>query len=294
MSMLLAFQATARTGSFTNAAEELSLTQSAISRQVQLLEQMLGANLFDRSSRNIKLTPQGAMFYADIKVAIEQIRRASAKIYNSKNESNSLHIAVLPMFASKWLMPRLGSYQGKHPEAKITLTSRSSAFHLLDSSVDAFITLDSEKPRDFVCQNILTANAVVIASPTLLKNKRLSNITDLYEHHLLETTSLYPSWREACLENNVDISRLKFGHKYEYTAHLIQAVIDGLGIAIVSDIFIEEELKNSLLSVAQIDSFSLRPKTYSAFHPQSIEANSSLHYFISWLLAQSTLDNSSK
>lgn len=108
MSSLLAFEASARHSSFTRAAEELSLSQSAVSRQVQSLEELLGVELFDRVSRHIALTEVGRIYSLEVAGALSRIRDATVQAIAYRSGGGSLHLAVLPAFGTKWLLPRQG------------------------------------------------------------------------------------------------------------------------------------------------------------------------------------------
>ena len=110
MSLLVAFEAAARQLSFTRAANELSLTQSAVSRQVAALEALLEITLFHREGRQIALTEVGAMYQRELTGALQRIRSASLQAMAFRAGRGSLHLATLPTFASKWLMPRLKDF----------------------------------------------------------------------------------------------------------------------------------------------------------------------------------------
>src|SRR5580693_311790 len=110
MSLLVAFEAAARHLSFTRAADELSLTQSAISRQVAALEALLEVTLFRREGRQITLTEVGAKYQRELSGALQRIRSASLQVMAFREGRGSLHLAALPTFASKWLMPRLKDF----------------------------------------------------------------------------------------------------------------------------------------------------------------------------------------
>src|SRR5688572_24738703 len=105
MSLLVAFEAAARHRSFTRAGQELSLTQSAVSRQVQALENLLNVKLFRRSGRQIALTELGTMYANDVAFALSRIRTASSQLLAFGAGGGALNLACLPTFGSRWLMP---------------------------------------------------------------------------------------------------------------------------------------------------------------------------------------------
>lgn len=281
--MLLAFESTARHSNFTKAAEELCLSQSAVSRQVQNLEQLLCADLFDRNGRNIKLSSHGELYLREISAAIQQVRTASARVFNSRQAGDSLRLAVLPMFASKWLMPRLIRFEEKYPDQSITLISRSNYFDLLQSDVHACISLNAPAREGVVTVPLIKTATVLIAHPDLLRDKPIHQASDVLCHRLLETTSSYFGWREACALSGLDLNRLALGSRYEYTAHLIQAVMDGLGIALVADMFVQAECRQGQLAIAHVPDLVLQDKHYSISYSHEDHGQAGLHRFVQWL-----------
>lgn len=124
MSVLVAFEAAARHGSFTKAADELSLTQSAVSRQVQALEALLGVDLFNRDGRRIDLTAAGALYQHELSAALGRIRSATLQTIAFRSQGGTLNLAVLPTFGSKWLLPRMNDFYTQHPDIVVHIHSR--------------------------------------------------------------------------------------------------------------------------------------------------------------------------
>jgi LysR family glycine cleavage system transcriptional activator len=141
MSLLTAFEAAARHQSFTRAGEELSLTQSAVSRQVQALEALLQVELFRRAGRRITLTDVGALYARETAAAIERIRTASAQVAAFRTGVGSLHLATLPTFGSKWLLPRLHAFYNLHPGMLVHMHSRIGGLDLDKAGMDVAINV---------------------------------------------------------------------------------------------------------------------------------------------------------
>ena len=127
MSLLLAFEAAARHESYTRAALELSLTQSAVSRQVQALEQQLGLTLFRREGRQVQLTDVGRLYQREMSDALGRIRSATLQALAYQSGSGTLRLATLPTFGSKWLLPRLHDFYKTHPGMLVHINSRIEA-----------------------------------------------------------------------------------------------------------------------------------------------------------------------
>src|SRR5690606_3157711 len=125
---LQAFEATARLGSFSRAAEELSLTHSAVFRQVTSLEERLGVQLFTRIRRRVALTDAGAEYAARVRHHLEQLEKDTTGLISRAGLGRSLHIAVLPTLATTWLVPRLPDFQRHHPDISVSLSVRTRPF----------------------------------------------------------------------------------------------------------------------------------------------------------------------
>lgn len=290
-SLLQAFEAAARHRSFTKAAEELCLTQSAISRQVQSLESLLQTRLFERSGRTITLTPQGEIYAQEINGALIRIRRASMRVYGVKDQGAALQLAVLPIFASKWLMPRLSRFYDQHPDALINLHAQVQEFDLVMSNMDACIMMGDGHWPSLVKQHLIDAIGVVIASPELLKKQPVRQASDLLHHQLLQITSHFPGWKDCLLASGVDPRGLTLGPKFEYTAHLIQAAVSGLGLGLVADIFVREELQNGTIVTPDTPDLVHNHKSYYLLHTPEKESHPTLTLFKDWLLKETMLQH---
>ncbi|RTZ43411.1 LysR family transcriptional regulator [Candidimonas sp. SYP-B2681] len=286
MSQLLAFEAAARHGNFTKAANELCLTQSAVSRHIQALEAMLRVVLFERTGRQIKLTAEGQRYAQEVGAALNRIRNASMHAYESGANANALQLAVLPIFGSKWLMPRLSRFYDRHPDLLVNIHSRIGEFDLALSGMDAYITLGDGHWPTLAKDHLVDARAVVIASPSLLKQKPIHKAADLMQHQLLHVTSHSPGWKECLLASRIDPRTVVLGAQFEYTAHLIQAVISGMGVGLVSDVFVREECQQGSLVVPDIPDFAVRNKSYYLVYAPDNGANPSLCLFRDWLLEE--------
>lgn len=285
MSQLLAFEAASRLGSFTAAAKELCLTQSAISRHVQELESLLRVDLFNRAGRRISLSAEGMRYAREITTALARIRNASIDIYESRQQTGALRLAVLPIFGSKWLMPRLGDFQARHPEVLINLHSRMGDIEQAAQGVDACIVVGDGNWPHMASHHLMSARGIVIASPELLARQPLRHPNDLRLHSLLEATTTAPGWRECLLASDLDPRLAKVGSRFEYTAHLIQAVAGGLGLGLVTDLFVQEELRAGALVAPEVPGLHVPAKHYYLLHHPEKTQSSALQVFKTWLLS---------
>ena len=165
MSLLLAFEAAARHESYTRAAAELSLTQSAVSRQVQALEQQLGLTLFRREGRQVQLTDVGRLYQRELSEALGRIRSATLQALAYQSGVGTLRLATLPTFGSKWLLPRLHAFYSAHPGMLVHIHSRIEAINFDTSEIDAAIGVASHDLPGLICHRLHAEELVVILPP---------------------------------------------------------------------------------------------------------------------------------
>ncbi|SDI30285.1 LysR substrate binding domain-containing protein [Paraburkholderia phenazinium] len=138
-SALLAFEAAARHGSFARAAEELALTEGAISRQIGRLEAFLGVALFERIGNRVRLAPNGTRYALQVRESLDRLERDSLYLMGQPIEGASIEVAAIPTFATRWLIPRLKRFQNKHPNITVHIAERMEPFILAGSGFDAAI-----------------------------------------------------------------------------------------------------------------------------------------------------------
>lgn len=282
MSLLAAFDAAATHGSFTRAADALFLTQSAVSRQIQALEAVLEVALFIRTGKRIVLTEAGARYATDVRSALEQIEQATVRVAQQPR-TDVLRLALTPILASKWLLPRLTDFYAAQPDVRITMTTRIADFDLANAGLDAFITDGDGHWPHLVAEHLTDAEVIVVASPALLRRAPLSTPTDLYQHTLLQAEYNPKGWRSSFALNGLSLSRMNLGATFEHTSHLIQAVSAGMGIALVSDILVPEELARGELVVPRIAGLRTERKGFYLLCPPEKTAFAPLMAFRQWL-----------
>ncbi|WP_206957088.1 LysR substrate-binding domain-containing protein [Trinickia acidisoli] len=301
MSLLLAFEASARHQSFTRAAEELSLTQSAVSRQVQTLEAMLGVALFLREGKRITPTDAGRAYMAEIGAALTLIRNATLQALSSEAFGERLRVATLPTFGAKWLLPKLHRLYRAHPDLQIDLHSRIEEIDFATQSLDAAITVGDGHWPNVVAHRLYAEELVLIASPETLtttgqrrrgrqpstrsRNQAARPTVAMLEGlTLLRVNSFPDAWREWCAHFDLPHHALRFGPSFELTSHLIQAVIAGIGIGLVPRMLVEDELGDGRLC----SPFAPVPssRSYYFIYPERVGQHPALVAFRDWLLRE--------
>lgn len=250
MSLLVAFEAAARHLSFTRAADELSLTQSAISRQVAALEALLEVTLFRREGRQITLTDVGAKYQRELSGALQRIRSASLQAMAFREGRGSLHLASLPTFASKWLMPRLKDFYRQHPDILVHIHSRIGHFDLELAGMDAVIGVGDGHWRGLTSHLLMGEELLPVISPALAESKPVITPADLARHLLLVVTGRPLVWRQWFHKHELPDGAMRLGPQFELTSHLVQAVAAGLGVGLVPSCLVEDELRDGSLKLA--------------------------------------------
>ena len=284
MSLLLAFEAAARHESYTRAAAELSLTQSAVSRQVQALEQQLGLTLFRREGRQVQLTDVGRLYQRELSEALGRIRSATLQALAYQSGVGTLRLATLPTFGSKWLLPRLHDFYAAHPGMLVHIHSRIEAINFATSEIDAAIGVASGDLPGLVCHRLHAEELVVILPPQAAREDEPWTPARISGQVLLNVANNPHAWGEWFSHHGLAHRSMRLGPSFELTSHLIQAVRAGIGIGLVPRILVAEELAGGELFSAGLPFASQR--SYYLMYPPRNEALPSLRAFRGWLLEQ--------
>ncbi|WWF47413.1 LysR substrate-binding domain-containing protein [Pseudomonas trivialis] len=284
MSLLLAFEAAARHESYTRAAVELSLTQSAVSRQVQALEQQLGLTLFRREGRHVQLTDVGRLYQREMSHALGLIRSATLQALAYQSGSGTLRLATLPTFGSKWLLPRLHDFYKSHPGMLVHIHSRIDAIDFETSGIDAAIVVGSADLPGLISHRLHMEELLVIISPEAAQAHEDWQAQHLAQQMLLNVANNASVWGEWFSHHRLPHRLMRLGPSFELTSHLIQAVRAGIGIGLVPRILVSDEpAKGELISLGQ--PFASQRSYYLVYPPRN-ERLPSLIAFRTWLLEQ--------
>jgi LysR family glycine cleavage system transcriptional activator len=259
---LRAFDATARNGSFTRAAKELGVTQSAISRQIARLEVDLGVGLFWRRNRAIGLTSEGLAYFNAVRRAFDQIHDATVQ-FTSVAHDRILRIKVPPTFAIRWLVPRLVRFHARHPQIDVQITTSHHPPDFEREDIDAAIVWSIRARPGWQADRLIGEVLLPACSPKLLRGARPIRVPgDLAHHTLLHSVQRPDDWRLWLEPAGAAGLDWHGGLRFENSALMYQAAIDQLGIAIAQLAFIEDDLATSRL----VAPFGLRVATERAYH----------------------------
>ena len=285
---LRAFEAAARHLSFTNAATELNVTQTAISHQIRRLEEELGIRLFVRQNRALALTPQARDYLPGVRAAFNDLRLATDRLLRKDND-HVLTVSTLASLAAKWLLPRLSAFQEAHPGIDVRITTSTALVDFRSGDVDAAIRY-GRGHWPGVRADWLTADELFpVCSPALLTgNRPLRSPQDLADHTLLHTSGVYDDdWRLWLTAAGLpaDISKLP-GLTFDLILMTVQAALDGIGVAMGRTSYVEGDIAKGRLVVP----FQITLPTDAGFYLVSPEARSDppkLAAFRQWLKTSS-------
>jgi LysR family glycine cleavage system transcriptional activator len=241
LNALRAFEAAARHLSFTRAAEELHVTQAAVSHQIRALEDRLGRKLFRRVGRNLFLTDAAQVYLADLRAAFDRIDEATRRL-EARDRGGVLNATVLPSFAAMWLLPRLGRFRAAHPEIDVRLSSDSEMVDFARSDFDIGIRTGRGRWPGLRSDLVLTEQLTVVCSPELARSVGLRTPRDLARTTLLhdEPRERWAIWFRRLGIDDIDPWR---GPGFSHSNMVIQAAVAGQGVAVVGETLAADELR---------------------------------------------------
>lgn len=242
LSALLAFDSAGRHGSFTKAAEDLSITQSGVSRQIGNLESFLGVRLFERIGSRIVLTNAGASYLKEISHLLDQIERASIDTVRGRKLDDRLLICAHPTLSSRWLTPRLQSFIAANPEVMIEITTVTQGIDFAATDVDVAILRGRGSWRGGISFELFKEEIAVVASPRLLPVGAAPETLDFNAIPTLQNANRSDLWLTWLRQSQVPHSGAIQGPRLPHSEMLISAAVNGLGLAAVPLPYVEGEL----------------------------------------------------
>lgn len=283
---LQAFEAAARHLSFTRAAEELRVTQSAVSRQVMTLEDFLGQPLFRRVRRRLSLTEAGATYLPEIRACLDRVERATYALMASQGGGGVLNLAILPTFGTKWLIPRLPAFSRAHPDIVVNFTTRTVPFDFAGEELDAAIHFGDSQWPGAVCHRLMGEEVVCVCAPALLNGPApLAEPADLAHHTLLQHTTRPRAWQDWLAAVGCDRLSGLGGPRFEHFSMVIQAAIAGLGVAVLPRFLVAEEIADGRLAMPFPETVR-SAHAYYLVYPEANRTMPRLRTFRDWLLAE--------
>jgi LysR family glycine cleavage system transcriptional activator len=232
------FEATARHSSFTKAANELHVTQAAVSHQLRALEEQLGIKLFQRSTRRLTLTPAGHRLLPAVGDAFETLGRAVADIGRGER---LLAITTTPSFGARWLAPRLGRFSAAYPDIELSVRHSTTVLDLRREGLDFAIRWGKGRWAGVEAELIGPSAATLVAAPAYAKHLGLKLPADVARATLLHEDTR-EDWIEWLLVAGLDRALARRGIIFDDENALIQAALDGQGLALMARSLAEGDL----------------------------------------------------
>lgn len=279
---LQAFEVAARHKSFTRAAQELCVTQGAVSKQVKHLETFLGVELFLRIRQGLVLTEAGESYLKKIETGLGQIEAATVELIAHQGKGGTLRLTCMPTFGARWLIPRLTAFMRLRPDIRIEFLPHQQGYDFSSPDLDAAVRFGDGIWPGSGADYIVGRDVVPVCSPRLLGNDCTSP-GDLLRYPLLHHTSAQEGWRDWFEQAGCDTRRALEGARFDQYALLSQAAAAGFGVALIPRCLIEDELREGKLTVALQTSIRAREGYYLCFPEQKANLPM-LQAFRSWLV----------
>jgi len=287
LNAIRAFEAAARHLSITLAAEELSVTSGAVSRQIKGLEDALGLQLLRRGHRQIALTRQGSDYYRAVTRALETLREATRRL-KRRGQRQPLKIRAYTTFAMRWLIPRLSGFHAAHPGIEVLLKASLDPVDFRKEDIDGAIRLGDGHWTGAHSYRLVDNILAPVASPVLLKaGARLRRPADLAQHTLLHSIARpddWARWLEAA--GAADKVDARAGMTYESSAMAYAAAVEGQGIAMAQLFLVEKDLADGRLALPFRKTVDMDDYTYYLLTPAHREETAHMRSFRLWLLEQ--------
>lgn len=283
LAALRTFEAAARHLSFTRAASELSLTQSAVSRHIRAMEEYLGVKLFQRVKQRLLLTEAGRTYAEDVRAALAQMQAATMNLIATQGKGGILNLATPPAFGTKWLMPRLHRFTSANPEILINLVTRARPFDLASESIDVAIHYGNNDWPGVLSDRLIGGEMVIVCAPAYLdRSERLLAPGDVAEHTLLQWSVQPNMWRDWMDARGVAGSNAWQGPRFEHLYMVMQAAIGQLGIALLPRVLVAEDIDSGRLVVPFEDAYTSSEAYCLVYRPER-SADQKVQLFRQWL-----------
>ena len=285
LNALRAFEAAARQMSFTKAAEELFVTQAAVSHQIKTLEEWLGLKLFRRLNRRLLLTDEGQAYMGPIRDALDSIASATDALRRSDSEG-LLTVSAMTSFAATWLLPRISKFGRLHPEIDIRVDVREELTDFVRDGVDVALRYGDGDYPDLSCDWLMAEEAFPVCSPLLADSGShpLRTPEDLRHHTLIHdfAEDLWDNWLQLAGVKGVNTGH---GPSFNLLNLAIDAAIAGEGVALGRRAIVAGALADGRL-VQPFDLVMPSDNAYYFVCPKEIAARPKIAVFRDWLIEE--------
>jgi LysR family glycine cleavage system transcriptional activator len=283
LNTLKAFEAAARHESFSRAADELFVTHGAVSHQIRALEDELGVALFAREGKRVRLTDAGCRYAKEVRAALSVLMDATRQVRGGQRERR-LVVSTMPSFSARWITPRIGRFIERHPQIDLELISTSELTDFARQDIDVAIRFGSGNYPDLHVEALLEDVFFPVCAPTYNGGELPRTPADLLKMQLLRSDDeLWRTWFHAA--GLTDVPEPRRGVLFQDSSNLLQAAIDGQGVALVRRSIATHEITvGHLVRLFAIDAPS--PWTYFFICTPAVLASPRVQAFRSWLFEE--------
>lgn len=279
-----AFEVAARYQSFTKAAEELNVTQAAVSQQIKQLEYHLGFDLFTRRPRQIALTEKGAGLAVTVRKALADIGDKITDLQSNASDE-TLSISVVPSFAMSWLIPRITDFNKCHPNIDLRIHTSEDNVDLALDGFDLVLRIAKTADPDLECTLLAKGLAIPVYSPKLIKHgKSRLELDDLCGFTLLHRTDIEP-WRQWLARRGLTCDCYNFGSSYNRTGALVMAAVAGQGVAMVPAVLASYDIEHGNLCALDVGGIETVSHTYLMGLKETVD-KPAIVAFRQWIMHQ--------
>ena len=283
---LACFDSAARHESYTRAARELALTQSAVSRRIAGLEEFLGQALFRRTRHGVALTERGTQYARRIAPRLQALESDTLEAMSGHGADRVIHLAAVPTFANRWLIPRLPQLAAIHPDVVVHIETRTRPFLFADTEFDA--ALYAGTPAQMAnwagTRSVLLVreDLLPVCSPAMLRKGRKFTPAELAQLPLLQQSTRPEGWRQWFDAMGVTAPYALSGARYELFSMTAAAATQGMGVALMPRLLVEAELASGEL-VAACRKLLHGDRCYYLVTPERGENKPALAWFSTWV-----------
>jgi len=287
LNALRAFEASARQLSFTRAAEELFVTQAAISHQIKSLEEHLSIKLFMRKNRSLLLTEEGQSYYMDIKDIFNSLHEATERLL-ARGAKGAITVSSQASFAIQWLVPRLSTFNTLHPDIDVRIKAVDQAENSLTEDVDVAIYYGRGRWPNIHADKLQTEYLIPVCSPLLLQNNAVNgkpallSMDDLAQHNLLHDTSR-KDWKRWFKQVGVKGANVNHGPIFSHSAMVLQAALHGQGVALAYSVLAKPDIDSGRL-ICPFNDVLVSKNAYFIVCRESQKDLGKIEAFRQWLL----------
>ena len=288
MPALRAFEAAARAQSLTRAAHSLNLTHGAISHQIKALEAELGVRLIERAGRGVRLTDEGERFARRVRTAFAELSAAVTEL-NARANPRQLRVSVVPSFAARWLLPRIGRFVAAHPDIDLDVRANAANIDFANDDSDVAIRYGYGDWPGLGVEFLLEDRFFPVCSPRLADGRLPKHPEDLAGYRLLRSVDeLWKPWFEVA---GLDWPEPERGPAFNDSSHLVQAAAEGQGIALARTTLLGNDLRNGVL-VRLFDIEMPSQRKHYLVYPARTANSAKLALFRQWLHDEIELERS--